>query len=87
MSQRASCSWPERCLPPFSRQDVGVELVDPQAGHRVAIERRDPAPARLPHDHVGHDVAHVARAEGPTRLGIEGEDEGADLAQVVLRDA
>ena len=68
-------------------QDVGVHLVDAQPRHRVAVERRGPAPAGLAHDHVGDHVAHVARAERAPGLGIEREHERADVAQLVLVDA
>jgi len=51
-------------------QDVGVDAVEAQPGHRRLVERRHPLAAHLLYDHVGDDIVRGRVANDAPGRGL-----------------
>ena len=66
------------------RGGVSIGAVDAHSRQGGGVDDRHPAVARLLHDHVGHHVARLGRAEAVARPGVERADKVARVMQRVL---
>ncbi|MPM88974.1 hypothetical protein SDC9_136082 [bioreactor metagenome] len=62
-------------LAPILLQQVGVQLVDAQAGHSLGIERDRPFVADLADDHVGQHIAGFLAGVLRAGMGVEPADQ------------
>ena len=68
----------------MTREDVRVDAIEPQLGHRRFVEAREPHTFYLAHHHVGHDVARLGVGEFRTRPRIEALDQPLHIAQHIV---
>jgi hypothetical protein len=91
---RSTIAWATRFLQlrrqaaagpaPVALEDLGIGVVDAQAGHHVGVQHGLPAGAATPDHHVGHHVGGRVCGEAAAGARIEAADQRLGVAQQVV---
>ena len=65
----------------IASEDVGVDAVQPQLGHRCLVERRHPPSPELPYDHVRDHIVRLGLGKAGAGARVEACDQRAHAAQ------
>jgi len=74
----------------IARQDIGVDAIEAQLGHRHLVERRGPLATDLAHDHVGDHVVRLVLGECRAGSRAQAADQfphGLDAGVVAMQHA
>ena len=62
-------------------EDVGIDAVQPQLGHRRLVKRRDPPSPELPYDHIRNHIVRLGLGKAGAGARVEACDQRAHAAQ------